>query len=83
MAQTLLQINAPAAIRGRVIGLYNMSSLGMRAFSGVTVGLIGGAVGIHTSLAMSALAVLVCTGALLLVHVLKTPGVVPPPAGAT
>ena len=43
MAQTLVQMNAPAAIRGRVIGLFNMSALGMRAFSGITVGLVGSA----------------------------------------
>ncbi len=39
--QTLVQVHAPAAIRVRVIGLFNMSSLGLRAFSGITVGLVG------------------------------------------
>ena len=34
MAQALVQLNAPEAIRGRVIGLFNMAALGMRAFSG-------------------------------------------------
>ena len=58
MAQTLVQLNAPTEIRGRVIGLYNMASLGLRAFSGVTVGLIGSLVGVHWSLALSALVVL-------------------------
>jgi hypothetical protein len=32
MAQTLVQVNAPTDMRGRVIGLYNMASLGLRAF---------------------------------------------------
>jgi len=59
MAQTLVQLRAPQEIRGRVIGLYNMSSLGMRTFSGVTIGVIGGYIGIHWSLALSALALLV------------------------
>ncbi|HSU76922.1 MAG TPA: MFS transporter, partial [Burkholderiales bacterium] len=54
MAQALVQMNAPAAIRGRVIGLFAMSALGLRAFSGVTVGLAGSLVGIHLSLALSA-----------------------------
>ena len=58
MAQTLVQIHAPAHIRGRVIGLYNMASLGLRAFAGVTVGLMGSLVGIHWSLALSAVALL-------------------------
>ena len=54
MAQTLVQLRAPAAIRGRVIGLFNMSALGMRTFSGITVGVVGGFIGIHWSLALSA-----------------------------
>ncbi|MBO0756732.1 MAG: MFS transporter, partial [Bradyrhizobiaceae bacterium] len=54
MAQTLVQIHAPADMRGRVIGLFNMASLGLRAFSGVSVGLIGGLIGVHRSLALSA-----------------------------
>ncbi len=59
MAQTLVQINAPPQIRGRVIGLFAMSALGLRAFSGVTVGLGGSLIGIHFSLALSAAALLI------------------------
>jgi MFS family permease len=58
MAQTLVQLHAPAPIRGRVIGLYAMSALGMRTFSGVSVGLGGSLIGIHVSLALSAAALL-------------------------
>jgi MFS family permease len=58
MAQTLVQLNAPTEMRGRVIGLFNMATLGLRAFSGVTVGLIGSLVGVHWSLALSALTML-------------------------
>ncbi|MBH5402150.1 MFS transporter [Bradyrhizobium sp. CNPSo 4010] len=54
MAQALVQLNAPHDIRGRVVGLYNMAGLGMRAFSGVTVGVSGAAIGIHWSLGLSA-----------------------------
>ncbi|MGZ8203991.1 MAG: MFS transporter [Burkholderiales bacterium] len=64
MAQTLVQLHAPADIRGRVIGLYAMSSLGLRAFAGVTVGLLGSLIGIHWSLALSALGLLAMTAAL-------------------
>lgn len=65
MAQTLVQMEAPQNIRGRVIGLYNMSSLGLRAFAGVTVGLIGSLIGIHWSLALSALLLLAVIAVLL------------------
>jgi MFS family permease len=54
MAQALVQMNAPSTIRGRVIGLFSMSALGLRAFSGVTVGLFGSLIGIHLSLALAA-----------------------------
>jgi MFS family permease len=65
MAQTLVQLNAPTEIRGRVIGLYNMASLGLRAFSGVTVGLVGSLIGVHWSLALFTMAVLAIACALL------------------
>ena len=54
MTQTLVQLNAPDASRGRVLGLYNMAAAGLRAFSGLTVGLAGSLVSIHFSLALSA-----------------------------
>jgi hypothetical protein len=56
IAMTLVQINAPAASRGRVIGLYNMSALGLRAGAGITVGLGGSAFGIHAALIGSSVA---------------------------
>jgi MFS family permease len=59
MAQSLVQLHAPAAIRGRVIGLYSMAGLGLRAFSGITVGILGGFIGIHWSLSLSAMTLLV------------------------
>jgi MFS family permease len=65
MAQTLVQLRAPAEIRGRVIGAFSMSALGMRTFSGVTVGVVGGWIGIHASLASSALVLLALVAALL------------------
>ena len=61
MAQTLVQVHAPSEVRGRVIGLFAMASLGLRAFSGVTVGLGGSLIGIHWSLAASAAALLALT----------------------
>jgi MFS family permease len=58
MAQTIVQLQAPAAIRGRVIGVYITAAMGMRTFSGVTIGMVGGLIGIHASLALSAMVLL-------------------------
>jgi MFS family permease len=58
MAQSLVQLNAPAAIRGRVIGVFAMASSGLRTFSGLSVGLLGASIGIHHSLGLSAAALL-------------------------
>jgi MFS family permease len=54
ISQTVVQLLAPAADRGRVIGVYGMSANGLRAGSGFTVGLLGAAIGVHASLALSA-----------------------------
>jgi MFS family permease len=53
MAQALVQMHAPAEIRGRVIGVFSMS-MGMRTFSGLTIGVLGASVGIHNSIVISA-----------------------------
>lgn len=64
MGQTIVQLLAPTHLRGRLIGLFAMSGMGLKAFSGVTVGVMGGLVGVHWSLAGSALALLAVTVAL-------------------
>src|SRR4051812_3712365 len=63
IGQTVVQLLAPPADRGRVIGVYNMSASGLRFGSGVTVGLFGAIVGIHWSLGLSAATL--CVGTLL------------------
>ncbi|HKO94537.1 MAG TPA: MFS transporter [Polyangiaceae bacterium] len=55
LAQTLVQMHAPEEKRGRVLGLFGMSSSGLRTFSGLSVGLAGSVANIHLSLAVSAL----------------------------
>jgi MFS family permease len=72
MAQTLVQMNAPPEIRGRVIGVYSMAALGLMTFSGMTIGLLGGVVGVHWSLGGSAIALFVVT--LLLAQKTLRPG---------
>lgn len=67
LAQTLVQLEAPADRRGRVVGLFSMAQNGLRVGSGVTIGVLGTAVGIHASLGWSAVAtVVVCVALLLL-----------------
>jgi MFS family permease len=66
MAQALVQVLAPPGLRGRVVGLFNTSMLGLRAGSGVTIGVLGAVIGVEWSLALSAVAVVVVAVGLLL-----------------
>jgi MFS family permease len=59
MAQALVQLNAPVNMRGRIVGVFVMSALGMRTFSGVTVGVVGSLIGVHYSIALAACFLLV------------------------
>jgi len=54
MAQTLVQLLAPPRVRGKVVGLFNTAALGLRAGSGLTVGLLGALIGVQRSLELSA-----------------------------
>jgi MFS family permease len=53
MSQALVQIHAPEASRGAIIGLFNTSSNGLRVGSGLTVGFAGAVVGVHWSLGLA------------------------------
>jgi MFS family permease len=64
MGQTIVQLLSPPHLRGRLIGLFAMASLGLKAFSGITVGVLGGLIGVHWSLALSAMVLLAITVAL-------------------
>jgi len=64
IAQTIVQLFAPLELRGRLVGLFSMSAFGLRAFSGVTVGVVGGLIGIHWSLALSSMVLLAVSVAL-------------------
>jgi MFS family permease len=61
IGQTVVQLMAPAADRGRVIGVYGVAANGLRAGSGVTVGFLAEVIGIHWSLGLSATAMCVGT----------------------
>ena len=64
LAQTIVQLEAPADRRGRVIGLYSMAASGLRVGSGLTIGVFGAVVGVHASLEWSALAAAAISAAL-------------------
>ena len=64
MAQTLVQVLAPTRIRGTVVGLFNTAMLGLRAGSGLTVGVLGTFIGVRLSLELSSLMVVIVAIAL-------------------
>ena len=66
MAQTMVQMNAPDAIRGRVLGLFNMASAGLRSLQRRHRRPRRQRVSIHTSLAVSAAFFALGMGALFL-----------------
>jgi MFS family permease len=61
IGQTVVQLMAPPADRGRVIGVYGVAANGLRAGSGITVGFLAEIIGIHWSLGLSATAMSVGT----------------------
>jgi MFS family permease len=65
MAQTLVQLLAPPRVRGAVVGLFNTAMLGLRAGSGLTVGVLGALINVQWSLALSAMVVVVSAAVLL------------------
>jgi MFS family permease len=79
MAQSLVQLNAPPEIRGRVIGVFSMSANGLRTFSGLSVGLLGASIGIHNSLCYCAAALFLVFAAIVAVgSVGRQPRATPP-----
>jgi MFS family permease len=64
ITQTVVQLRAPSAKKGQVIGLYGVGANGMRIGSGLTVGLLGAAVGLRPALGWSAAALCGCVAVL-------------------
>jgi hypothetical protein len=73
MAQTLVQLNAPGDMRGRVIGVFSMFAMGLRTFSGLSVGLLGAIIGIHNSLSYSAAALFLLYVAIFVARYIRRP----------
>jgi len=52
ITQSIVQLEAPAGERGRVFGVYGMFSSGLRTFNGVTLSILGTAIGVPQSVAL-------------------------------
>ncbi|MDP8985621.1 MAG: hypothetical protein M3N97_11410 [Pseudomonadota bacterium] len=65
-------MHAPSEIFGRVVGVFSMSAMGMRTFSGLSVGLRGASMGIHKSLALSAVALFLVIATMLIARGLRS-----------
>lgn len=63
ITQTIVQLLAPREKRGQVVGLYGVGANGLRMGSGVTVGFLGGLIGLRMSLGVSSAGLAVCTAA--------------------
>ncbi len=73
MAQTLVQLLAPRELRGRIVGLFNTSIMGLRAGSGFTIGVVGAVIGVELSLTLSATMVVLIALGLLVVDARQRP----------
>lgn len=58
---TLLQLAAPDAIRGRVMGLYSLSTFGLQVFNGPAVGTLAFLLGVPAALSVMAAGILAVT----------------------
>jgi len=73
MAQTIIQLLAPPPLRGSMVGLFNTSMLGLRAGSGVTVGMLGALICVQWSLTLSSAAVVLVALGLLVADLRARP----------
>jgi MFS family permease len=64
ITQTVVQLRAPREKKGQVIGVYGVGANGMRIGSGLTVGLLGAAIGLRPALGVSAAALCVSVAVL-------------------
>ncbi|SDR77185.1 MFS transporter [Microterricola viridarii] len=80
-AQTIVQLEAPPEERGRVIGLYGMASMGLRAGSGVTIGVLGAWIGIQWAVGAAGIALCLVAAVMLLVLWAKRVPAAPAVAG--
>ena len=68
-SQTVVQLQAPDDRRGRFVGAYGMTSMGLRLGSGILLGLLAGTVGVPTAIAIDSVALAAVAAALLIIVV--------------
>ncbi len=61
LANTLVQISAEPAMRGRVMGVWSMALPGMNPITGVVVGVVAQTAGPRVGFGLSGAAILACT----------------------
>ncbi len=65
-SQMVVQLEAPVDRRGRFLGAYSMTSMGLRVGSGIIIGVVGGLIGPTIAIGLDATVLLVFTIGLLL-----------------
>ena len=58
IGQAVVQLRAPVEQRGRVVGVYNMFGMGLRTGNGLTLALLGAALGVGTAVAIGGVALM-------------------------
>ena len=58
--QSIVQLEAPPGDRGRVFGVFGMFSSGLRVGNGVTLSLLGSAIGVAAAVSLAAVVLVVC-----------------------
>jgi MFS family permease len=70
-SQTIVQLDAPESRRGRFIGAYSTMSMGLRAGSGILIGVLGALLGVTGAVAIDAVALLAVAFVLLAVVIAR------------
>ena len=71
IGQAVVQLRAPLEQRGRVVGVYNMFGSGLRTGNGVTLALLGAALGVGTAVAVGGVVLVIGTLVVALVIALR------------
>jgi MFS family permease len=71
IGQAVVQLRAPVEQRGRVVGVYNMFGSGLRTGNGLTLALLGSALGVATAVAVGGLVLVAGTLVVALVIALR------------